>query len=65
MVLKDVHHVPYIRLNLISTGQLDDRLQGYLPKRHLEILQGKSYCGSCPEAKYSIRDACTIEPERG
>ena len=71
MLLKDVRHVLNIRLNLISTGRLDD--EGYsmtkvpvvTSKWHMEILQGKPDCGMCPEAKYFICDACTTKVERG
>ena len=79
MVLKDVSHVPNIRLNLILTGQLID--EGYsvtfindiwkfckgnlvLPS---ETASGNNegYCGPCPKAKYYVRDACTLALERG
>ena len=68
--LRDVHHIPEVRLELTLANQLDD--EGYTGRIRngivIEVLQRKLDYGSSPKDQHIVSDACLNMPggsERG
>ena len=65
MLLKDVRHVPEVRLNLILAGRLDDEgYMGSIRNDSMKFSQGEPDRRSGPEGKHTVPSECPVMPGR-